>query len=763
MADDLKRTRVASTGVNVDVFPPLVEAKLAVPSVRPRAVDRPRIRQLLDEGADAALTLVSAPAGYGKTTAVRAWCSSLDAGLAWVTLDAGDSDPGRFWRYVATAVDRVRPGLGRGALQRLSVPGCSIEDVVDELMNGIAALERALVLVLDDLHAVTDEECVASIDHAIAHQPPNVRVIVLTRADPGLRLGRLRAGGDLTELRMSELAFTPPEAQRLLAVGSRVELGREELELLIERAEGWPAALVLAGLWLSSVRDATRAVRAFGGENRFVADYLSSEVFASLDQDRRVFLEGTAVLGEFTAELCDAVFERVDSADTLAELERSNLFVSPLEHGGWYRMHALFAEFARAELASAEPSAATRIHREAAMWLKSRRLPFEAAAHAAAAGEHELVAQLLVEYQLPLLRNGAGRTFLHWVDTLPDECLVGHPDLAAGAAMAVVLYSGGAIELRRFLRLVGQAHEDDPDWSASYGENWALVARALTIEGGVGQAVLDGRRALKLAQTGSDEVLTGALVALSQALYFAGDLGEAWGLALQVIGHPDIDRRAPSATLAHTTLALVALERGQVAAARWHAEKAKAAVGRIDTNRSWLGANASAAFGAVLGAEGNLVEAEHELVTAEHLFRDEVASLHQGWNLVCLARVRVRRGRLDEAEATLRRAQAVLAELGDSGRVPALAREVEVELVNAEVQARSGELLEPPSEAELSVLRLLATDLTMREIGERLFLSPNTIHSHTVALYRKLGVHSRTDAVARAAALGLREQAQSPR
>ena len=236
--------------VAADVLPPLVEAKLAVPGVRRAMVDRPRVRRALDAGDDTALMLVAAPAGYGKTTAVRAWCASVDAALAWVTLDGGDNDPVRLWTYIATAVDRVRPGLGRGALQRLLVPGSPIEDAVDELMNGIAALESRLVIVLDDVHAVTDEDCLSSIDHALGHLPATAHVIVITRADPAVGLARLRAGGALAELRASELAFTAAEARELLVVRGRVELGTEELELLVERTEGWPAALVLAGLWL---------------------------------------------------------------------------------------------------------------------------------------------------------------------------------------------------------------------------------------------------------------------------------------------------------------------------------------------------------------------------------------------------------------------------------------------------------------------------------------------------------------------------------
>ena len=344
-------------------LPPLVEAKLAVPSLRRGVVDRPRVRRALDAGRDAALTLVAAPAGYGKTTAVRSWCADLDASMAWVTLDAGDNDPVRLWRYVATAVDRVRPGLGRAALQRLGVAGSPVEAAVDELMNCVAALGSELVVVLDDLHAVTSEECLSSIDYALGHRPANAHVLVVARTDPALRLAPLRAAGALVEVRVAELAFTAAEARELLVVLGRLELGAQEIEALVERTEGWPAALVLAWLWLRTVEDPAAAVHGFGGTHRFVVEYLSGEVLAALDEDRRTFLEELAVLGEFTAELCDDVLGRTDSASRLAELEHSNLFVSRLERGGWFRIHSLFAEYARAQLALLDPDAPTRIHR----------------------------------------------------------------------------------------------------------------------------------------------------------------------------------------------------------------------------------------------------------------------------------------------------------------------------------------------------------------------------------------------------------------
>ena len=742
-------------------LPPLVEAKLAVPSVHHGVVDRPRIRGALDAGRGASVTLIAAPAGYGKTTAVRAWCAGLDVAPAWVTLDAGDDDPVRLWRYVATAVDRLRPGIGRGALRRLDVAGSPIEVAVDELMNGVAALGSELVVVLDNLHAVTGEESLLSVDYALTQLPANAHVVLLARVDPALSLGRLRASGALVEVRAADLAFTTAEARELLVVLGRLALGVEEIEVLVERTEGWPAALVLAWLWLLTVEDPARAVRAFGGDNRFVADYLSGEVLASLEGADRMFLHGVAVLGEFTAELCNVVLDRTDSAARLAELERSNLFVSRLERG-WFRIHSLFAEYAAAELASLEPDAPTRIHRRAAEWLRSRGLAVQAVEHAAAAGEHDLVAQFLVEYHLPLIRSGASRTLLRWVETLPEDELVEYPELAAAAATGAMLVGGRRLEQRRLLALADRGGGERPERGAAYAEAAGRLVRALTIDPGVSRSVLDGRRAVALADAGADEILPAALAAYARALFFAGELDEAWAVAVRAHEHPAIERAVPSLVVARSTLALVAVERGWLAAARAHAEKAKAAVGRIGTSRSWLGANASAALGVVLAAEGGLADAEHEFVSAERFFADEVATVHHTWLLVLLAGVRLRRGRLTEAEATLRSAREALGELIDSGPLPALADKVERELEAVSDRASSGEMIESPSEAELAVLRLLAGELSTREIGERLFLSQNTIRSHRRALYHKLGVHSRADAIARATLLGLLERTQSP-
>jgi LuxR family transcriptional regulator, maltose regulon positive regulatory protein len=756
-------TRLRDRGSGDDASStPLAEAKLSPPRVKIDAVPRPRILDVLQHGDEAALTLVAAPPGYGKTTAVRAWCERQRSPAAWVTLDPGDNDAVRFWTYVATAVDRVRNGLGRQALQRLAVAGSPIENAVDELMNGLAAFSDELVVVVDDLQEVTDTDCLASLEYALSRLPPSVQLILITRTDPPLGLAALRARGALVELRAADLAFTADEVLELLVSRGGVDLGSGELELLLRRTEGWPAALVLASVWLRTVGDARAAVTEFSGDHRFVVEYLSAVALETLDEDVRAFLIRASVIGRFTAELCDEVLDRTDSASVLAELERSSLLIVRLERGGWFRIHALLAEFARFQLATVDPGAEVEIHRRAMDWFRARGLVVEALDHAFVAEEFEVAAQMLVEHHAELFRSGRMRTLLRLVRAMPDDMVAAHLELAIGAAISTTLIGGGTLEHRRYLSMVRRAEAESPELASSYVVGAAAMLRALALDGGVSEAVLDGRRAVEAARSGADDLSVSARAGCAHALFFAGELDESWALALEAVEQPEAEHRPPGHALARVVLALVATARGQRDTARLHAERARALVGGIGSSRSWLGAQAAAALGVVNADAGDLHQAEPQLVHAEHFFRDEVATVQHTWLLLLLARVRCRRGRLEEAEQTLRSALSAFAELGDVGRVAALAIDVEEELEDAKARAAGGELLEPPTKAELAVLGLLATDLTVREIGEKLFLSPNTVRSHTRALYRKLGVNSREDAVARADVLGLLEEAESP-
>ena len=661
-----------------DTPPPLVEAKLAVPSVRHRVVDRPRVRRALDAGRDASLTLVAAPAGYGKTTAVRDWCASLDAALAWVVLDAGDNDPVLLWRYVATAVDRVRPGLGRGALRRLGVAGSPVEVAVDELMNGAAALRRELVIVLDDLHAVTSRGMpgvdrlrprAPSAEHARGPRHTR-RSGAQARASARRRCARRGA--------CRPISRSPPPRRTSCSWFSVISSSARRRSTCSSSApRAGPRRSSSPWLWLRTVDDPARAVRAFGGDHRFVADYLSSEVLAALDEDERAFLHGVAVLGEFTAELCDGVLDRTDSAARLAELEHSNLFVSRLERGGWFRIHSLFAEYARAQLAALEPGAPTRIHRRAAEWLRSRGLPVEAVDHAAAAGDHELVAQLLVEYHLPSDQRRRQ----------PDAAALGsdaagRPDRRASGACGGGRDGHGAGRREHDRAAPVAAARRRGPWRAT-GASRATSRRRrgwcarVTIDGGVraggarrpacGRAG-GGRRGRD--PHGSAGRLRPRALLRRRARRGVGGGGADPRASGDRAARPEpggrpLDARPRRASSADGSPPHEATPRRR--RPRW-AGSARAGAGSGPTRpppsaRCWPPREASSRQSA-------------HLASAERFFRDEVATLHHTWLLVLLARVRLRRGRLGEAEATLRSAREALDELVDSGPVPALADEV---------------------------------------------------------------------------------------
>ena len=672
-------------------------------------------------------------------------------------LDARDNDPVHLWTSIATAIDRIRPGLGRPAMRQLKMFGRSIDAAVDELANSLTGFAGDLALVLDDMHLVTHADCIASLNQAVVALPSNVRLIVISRSDPALRLPQLRASGELLELRARELMLTLDEARELLVEHEGIDLSPAEVELLHERTEGWPAALFLAALWLRRSGNPHETVRAFGGDHHFIADYLTTEVIASLDEETRTFLLQVCVLRQFTPELCDAVLDRSDSEAVLARLESANPFVARLERGSAHRVHSLFAEFAAYQLTARDPDAPADIHRRASMWFRARRMCAEAVEHAAAAGDRELVADILGDHYLQLIRSGQSHALRQWMQLLDDEQIVSHPVLAVGGATAALVLGGEGLERRHYLALVHRTEAEFPERMTPYVRSTAEMVSAAAVDRDVGRAVDAGRRAVAFARmdTASDATLVAALGACSRALYLAGEVDDAWAIAMEAIEHPDVERRQPGYAFACTALALAAVDRGWLPSARTHADRAKSIIDDLGLNRTWLGANTAAALGCVLVGEGDLAEAESRFAIAEHFFGGGVISVPHAWVLVRLASVRCKRGRLEQAQATLHLALDAFGTFTDAGRLPSLAEEVKREIAQERRRASRGEMLETPSQAEISVLRLLAGELSARAIGEELFISPNTVRSHTRALYRKLGVSSRADAIARAEMLGL--------
>ena len=738
----------------------VIEPKIALPRLQPGMLRRSRLLELVDGGGGAALTVVNAPVGYGKTTLLRLWCIERPEPVIWMTLDEADDDPVRLWTHLATAVERLGEGLGARALMRLGVRGAPVETVVDELMNGLVAYGRPVAIVLDDLHAVGSERSLRSIAHAIDRLPANARVLASTRSGPTISIARLRARGTLTEIRARELAFTVDEARELI-VREGVELSGESVELVVERTEGWPAGLYLAALWLRDLGDPDEGVRAFAGSTRHVADCLTDEVLTALPPDKRDFLVRTSVLGRFTPALCDAVLGREDSAAVLVELARSNMFLVALDaHGRWYRYHHLFGELLQLELGREDADA---LRRRAAAWCRAQGLVEDAIEYAAAAGDAETVAELLVEHDREFVWGGRIGQFLGWVRWLPPELLVQHSSLPAAGAFAAAMLARPEVEVQRLLAVAERARRERPQEWAPYDEAVVEVTRAALIErGNVNAAVEHARRAVAAARAGADVLSVGVLASLSQALFFAGELDEARRIAVQAVERPDAPDVPDGYVVSLGVLALVDAEQGRTESAEaWAGQAIGFARQRFQADL-WTASMAHLGLALACVATGRLDEAEREALRGERLRRSPQPTVGHAHALLVLAHVRVARSRLERAASNLERAHRAIAEFPDPGRLPAIAGRVEQDLTTARANGGNRPVVEEPSAAELAVLRCLATGLSRREIGAQLYISLNTVKTHTRGLYRKLDVTSRADAVARAEALGLLDLVESP-
>jgi ATP/maltotriose-dependent transcriptional regulator MalT len=738
----------------------VIEPKLMLPRVHPGTLRRGRLLEMLDGDGTSALTVLDAGVGYGKTTLVRSWCAEHPAAVIWMTLDAADDDPVRLWTHLATGVERLGDGLGRGALASLDMRGAPIETAVDELMNGLVGFGRPVVIVLDDLHTVKGEASVRSVGHAIKRMPGNARLLASTRSDPPIGLARLRARRALTEIRARELSFTVDEAHELI-VHEGIGLSSEGLELLVERTEGWPAGLYLAALWLRGLDKPDEGVRAFAGSARQVGDYLADEALTALPPETRDFLLRTSVLGRFTPELCDAVLGRRDSGAVLTELARSNMFLVALDaRGEWYRYHHLFGEVLQLELGR---EAAPELRRRAAAWCQAHGFVEDAIDYAAAAGDSEMVAELLLEHHLQFLWGGRLRQFLGWIRWLPAEQLVGHPLLPASAAAAAAMVPRPEVEIQRLLALAERARAERPKLWSPYVEAAVEVIRAEVIQGGdVDAAIEHARRALAAAREGAGVLIPGVLASLSQALFFAGDLDGSRRIAVEVAERPDGPEVPDGYVGALGLLAVIDAEEGRVESAEAWARQAVDFARQNFQANSWVASLAHLGLALACVATGRLDEAEREALRGERLRRSPQPTVGHAHALLVLAQVRVARSRLARAVSDLERAQRAIAGFPDPGRLPAIAAAIERDLSRARSSAGQRQPVEEPSPAELAVLRGLAAGLSRREIGAQLYISLNTVKTHARELYRKLGATSQAEAVARGEALGLLEPSQSP-
>ena len=409
---------------------------------------RPRLSERLSRGAESALTLVSAPAGFGKTTLLAEWLAAAPAdgrSAAWLSLDQRDNDPALFWTYLVAALKTAASEVGSGALSLLQPPRPPSEAGLVTLLNDLDALSNDVVLVLDDYHVIDAREVQDGMAFLLEHLPPQIHLVIGSRADPVLPLARLRGRGELVEIRAADLRFTPGEAAEYLNEMMGLVLTPADVAALEGRTEGWIAALQLAALSLQGREDVAAFIDGFAGDDRYIVDFLAEEVLQRQPEHVQQFLLQTSILDRLCGPLCDAVTGQDGSQAKLAALERGNLFLVPLDdRRRWYRYHQLFADVLHARLRDERPDDVPELHRRASGWYEHNDEPSEAIRYALAAGDFERAADL-VELAIPaMLRSRQEAAVLGWLERLPDEVVRVRPVLSVGFAGA--LLAGGEFE-----------------------------------------------------------------------------------------------------------------------------------------------------------------------------------------------------------------------------------------------------------------------------------------------------------------------------
>lgn len=724
--------------------PDVVTPKVVAPRARPETVARGRVGTLLDEARGQPLTLVCAPAGYGKTTALVHWLGTLGEANAWVSLGEEDNDPRRLSAHLLAALDRLWPAAVWPAQQALLAGS----DVVETIVPLVAeAIEReigdsGLVLVLDDYHLVTDGNCHRIVTALVDALPDGARIVIASRVRPRIRFARRRAARTVAEIGPAELAFRAEETERLLNGSLRLRLDPTHVEAIRGSVEGWPAGLSLVAATLRDEPDPEDVIAALHGSNDHIAEYLMEEVLDALSPQMRTFLSRTSILGRMNASLCEALLEDPEAEALLADARRSNLFLVSDGDGEepWFRYHGLFAGLLEQDLRRREPDAVAALHRRAALWFREARMLEEAIDHAIAAGDGKLAARILHDDAWwPLLIERRYATLHRMIARMPPD----RGDLAPFCDVLDALCRSLEGEDMRLVaeRLAAlQAHRDAPGVAT-------LLDGTLSSPffGDIPCALASGWRLWH------DYPQTRPRVAgnLASALWFAGEPAAIRDVIAPYMGRTD---RPSLRSREHATLALCAADAGDPTAAERDGREAVALVESSGGETALEAHYAYVALAEALRRRGNLDEAYEQIAKALHITEKLPRSLFHGFALVIRAQIDLSSRNRRAASRHAATARGILDQYPDTGVLERRLAEVEATLAHATVRAPADS---EPTMAERRVLGLLASDLTRAQIARRLGLSPQTVKSHTRRLYRRLGAHTRDEAVEIARERGL--------
>jgi LuxR family maltose regulon positive regulatory protein len=742
---------VAAEAVSV-----LIDTKLNPPVLRD-AVERPRLVDSLAESS-ARVKLIRAPAGWGKSTLVTGWARSAaePRPFAWLALDDADDDPARFWTYVIESLRGLDPRVGAGSMPLLVAPGIDVsEQVIPALLNELAELPQPAMLALDDYHQIKSADIHAQVELFVERLPPTLQISLTTRAEPPLPLARWRARGELLEIDLAGLRFGPEEAEELL--NGILDLGLEEAQVatLCKRTEGWVAGLFLAALSLRGTGDPGSFVERFAGDDRNVVDYLGSEVLAAQPEHVREALVRSSILDRLCAPLMEAVTEVEDGASLLREIERADLFLIALDSKReWYRYHHLFQQLLRLELRIAEPHLEPDLHRRAAGWYVAAGLAPEAIRHTIAAGDTEEAGELIAQHWAPALLGAAGdRMVDSWLNALGDRAVAADIRLCF-ARCFMGLSFGDMGSVAKWLAIAEEAPLPAPfrEGLTSVEGALAVVHTAYLWElGDVRGALTSGWEALNAEGENSPwRGIGAATIGLASGALGKLDEARKWSLEYARVGR--VFGQHLNETSGLGSAAFFAAESADWRDAEELARRALAISFEHDINEHWSGATCHLALGLVLEQRGELEEAERQIERAAVLHRRGAGPIERGWSLMHLSRLQEARGDEAAARQSLREAEAGLARAPDPGNLLERLAEARRPIGAPAREAAAGEEL---SARELDVLRLLATPMTQREIGDELYVSLNTVKTHAKSIFRKLDAANRSEAVDRARELGL--------
>jgi LuxR family maltose regulon positive regulatory protein len=676
-----------------------------------------------------------------------------------VSLDPADHDPVRFWGYAIGALRSVQPGLATGPAAALRSAGPDLVDVVvTPLINELAELDAPLVLVLDDYHVVRAKAIHASLAFLLRHLPATLHLAIASRADPPLPVGALRAAGQVTEIRAADLRFSEAEAEELLNGSLGLGLDPADVNVLRKRTEGWAAGLQLAALSARTLENRHAFIEDFAGSDWLLGDYLR-EVLADQSPSLREFLLQTSILERLCAPLCDAVTGRDDGAEQLDTVERSNLFLVSLDtRREWHRYHHLFRELLRHELTRTARGLISDLHRRASAWHRKHGNLDEAIAHATAAGDFGDAGELIVSHWRPVWSRGQFETVVRWIDALPPNAVLADARLCLARGWAA-LYLDEPRQADRWRRLGEQAPLPAAfqDGTTSLHEAAAILEAALANLGGdAGGAVEAASRALahNLDEAAPSHAV--ANVHLGMGAYYTGDLVTAEASCEEALRSPLADEWASVRVAALGNLAAVHADSGALDRAAQTLADTERAIEHFHVHESGFACRSWIARGKLLEARGELTEAEAAFDRAVKLARRVGSRLVIAQGLLARAMLARRRAAHSEARTLAREARRVLADCRDAGMVGDLLDRTERALQLTPRTPETALAVDAElSERELTILRFLASDLSQREIGSELYISLNTVKGHTRSIFRKLGVSSRADAVARGRELAL--------